>query len=273
MLSRVFENIENLFYIYFLLLSLFFFVSSLFLFLLCFLVLFLLCSLFHRRLFHFCFHFRFFCFSFVSSLFLLCFFASSLFLLCSCLLCPLFHVCFIFIPFLFHFWCLCFFFVSSLFSLGFTSSLFFYKRRFDDAIEYYLKSYPVSTQKSSVHSSLGFTYHLKGELDNAIECYHKVCVDCVIVCVFDVSDLNFLFDFVLGSRIKRNRHFHRWFVISCIRFPFVRFRWCVLMCFDVFLMCFDVFWYVLMWFWWLVFDVFWCVLMCLMCFDVFDVEN
>lgn len=45
--------------------------------------------------------------------------------------------------------------------------------RYDDAIHYYEMALSVSAKKYSVESALGFTHHLKGDLDKAIEYYHR----------------------------------------------------------------------------------------------------
>ncbi|OQR96789.1 cell division cycle protein 16, partial [Thraustotheca clavata] len=43
---------------------------------------------------------------------------------------------------------------------------------FDVAIEYYDQALRLSPKKASTHFALGFTYHLQGKLDDAIQCYH-----------------------------------------------------------------------------------------------------
>lgn len=50
----------------------------------------------------------------------------------------------------------------------------FYCRYYDKAIKQYKKALGVSEREASVHSAIGFTHHLNGDLDKAVEAYHKV---------------------------------------------------------------------------------------------------
>jgi len=44
---------------------------------------------------------------------------------------------------------------------------------FDAAIKYYESSQRISPKDGSIDSAIGFTHHLRGDLDKAIEFYHK----------------------------------------------------------------------------------------------------
>ncbi|KAJ3452493.1 cell division cycle protein 16 [Anaeramoeba flamelloides] len=46
-------------------------------------------------------------------------------------------------------------------------------KQFDKAIHYYKEAMSICNHKTSIYSSLAFTYHLKGELRKAIQYYHK----------------------------------------------------------------------------------------------------
>ncbi|TMW64876.1 hypothetical protein Poli38472_009043 [Pythium oligandrum] len=57
----------------------------------------------------------------------------------------------------------------TLFNLGYAYRKL---RRYDDAIRYFRSALRLSPRNASIHAALGFTHHMKGNLEEAIECYH-----------------------------------------------------------------------------------------------------
>jgi anaphase-promoting complex subunit 6 len=47
------------------------------------------------------------------------------------------------------------------------------QKEYDNAIELYERCIHINPKNSSLYSSLGFTYHLKGKFKMALDCYHK----------------------------------------------------------------------------------------------------
>ncbi|KAJ0395352.1 hypothetical protein ATCC90586_011819 [Pythium insidiosum] len=50
-------------------------------------------------------------------------------------------------------------------------------KQYDDAIRYFRSALRLAPRSASNHAALGFTFHMKGQLDNAIECYHTLSTE------------------------------------------------------------------------------------------------